>query len=167
MASLTDKLKRRNPTQPGCHQSKKDHENKDTGRPVKGKPGLAKVKTGGSIYVQMAKVIKAITSSDNGESDEMQEQQSKQQPKDKQLVVETDKDQDDQDDQDEDEEDQEDDSMPYISLETVDGYPVSIIRHLEEHTSPPYKDTALSEEVSYITCRRLWQKPSSESTKDC
>jgi hypothetical protein len=124
VASLTDKPKQRNPEHPGDHRSKKDQENKDTGRPSKGKPGLAKVKTGGSIYVQMPKVMKAITISDDSESDEEQEQESKQQPKDKQPVVETD----------EDEEDQEDDYMPYISRETVDGYLVSIIGHLEEYT---------------------------------
>jgi TATA-binding protein-associated factor Taf7 len=95
---------------------------------------LAKVKTGGSIYVQMPKVMKAITISDDSESDEEQEQESKQQPKDKQPVVETDEDDDDEDDEDEDEEDQEDDYMPYISRETVDGYLVSIIGHLEEYT---------------------------------
>ena len=139
MASLTDKPKQRNPKHPGGHRSKKDHENKDTGRPAKGKPGLGKVKTGGSIYVQMPKVMKAITISDDSESDEEQEQEPKQQPKDKQPVVETDededdKDEDDEDDEDEDEEDQEDDYMPYISRETVDGYLVSIIGHLEEYT---------------------------------
>jgi hypothetical protein len=134
VASLTDKPKQRNPKHPGDHQSKKDHENKDTGRLAKGKPGLAKVKPGGSIYVQMPKVMKAITISDDSESDEEQGQESKQQPKDKQPVVETDEDDDDEDDEDEDEEDQEDDYIPDISRETVDGYLVSIIGHLEEYT---------------------------------
>jgi len=103
---------------------KKDHENKDTGRPGKGKPGLAKVKTGGSIYVQMPQVMKEITISDDSESTEEQGQELKQQPKDKQSVVETDKD----------DKNQEDDYMPYISQETVDGYLVSIIGYLEEYT---------------------------------
>ena len=139
MASLTDKPKQRNPKHPGGHRWKKAHENQDTGRPAKGKPGLAKVNTGGSIYVQMPKVMKAITISDDSESDEEQEQESKQHPKDKQPVVETDededdKDEDDEDDKDEDEEDQGDDYMPYISRETVDGYLVSILGHLEEYT---------------------------------
>ena len=131
MASLTDKPKQWNPRHPGGHQSKKDHENKDTGRPAKGKPGLAKVKTGGSIYVQMPKVMKATTISDDSESNEKQAQELKQQPKDKQPVVETDED---KDDEDEDHEDQEDNSMPYISRETVDGYLVSIIARVEEYT---------------------------------
>ena len=122
MASLTDKPKQRNPKQPGGHRSKKAHENKDTGRPAKGKPGLAKVKTGGAIYIQMPKVMKAITISDDSESNEEQEQKSKQQPKDQQPVVETDEDEDnevedDVDDEDQDEEDQEDDYLPYISRE--------------------------------------------------
>jgi hypothetical protein len=139
VASLTDKHKQRNPKHPGGHRSKKAHENKDTGRPAKAKPGLAKVKTGGSIYVQMPKVMKAITISDDSESDEKQEQESKQQPKDKQLVVETDedednKDEDDKNDKNDDKENQEDDYMPYISRETVDGYLVRIIGHLEEYT---------------------------------
>jgi len=46
-------------------------------------------------------------------------------------VVKTDED---MDDKDENDEDQEDDYMPYISRETVDGYLVSIIGHLEEYT---------------------------------
>jgi hypothetical protein len=41
--------------------------------------GLAKVKTGASIYVQMSKVLKAITISNDTESNKGQEQQSKQQ----------------------------------------------------------------------------------------
>jgi hypothetical protein len=126
LASLTDKPKQRNPKHPGGHRSKKDHENKDTGRPAKGKPWWAKVKTGGSISVQMPKLMKAITISDDSESDEEQEQELKHQPKDKQPVVEI--------DEDEYEDDQEDDFMPYISQETVDGYLVSIIGHLEEYT---------------------------------
>jgi hypothetical protein len=131
VASLTKKPKQRNPKHPGGHRSKKDHEKKDTGRPAKGKPGLAKVKTGGSIYVQMAKVMKAITISDDSESDKEPEQESKQHPKNKQLMVKTDEDDDNRDDEDE---DQEDDYIPYISQETVDGYLVSIIGHLEEYT---------------------------------
>jgi len=151
VASLTDKPKQRNPKGSGGHPSKKDHKNQDTGRPAKGKPALAKVKTCCSIYVQMPKVIKAITISDDSESNEEQEQESKQQPKDKQPVVETDKDDDDvdeddedkddednddedEDDEDEDDEDQEDDYMPFISRETVDGDLVRIIGHLEEYT---------------------------------
>jgi hypothetical protein len=103
---------------------------------------LAKVNTGGSIYVQTPKVMKAITISDDSESDEEQEQESKEQPKNKQPVVETDEDEDDKDEdnednEDEDEEDQVDDYMPYISRETVDGYLVSIIGHLDEYTRPP------------------------------
>jgi hypothetical protein len=133
MASLTVKPKGRNPKHPGGYRSKKDHEDKDTGRPAKGNPGLAQVKTGGLIYVQMSKVMKAITISDDSESDEDQDQESKQQPKDKQPAVETDEAEDDKDDEDEDEDDQEDDYMPYISGETVDGYLVSIIGHLEEY----------------------------------
>jgi len=129
---MTDKPKLWNPKHPGGHRSKKDHENKDTGRPANDKPGLAKVKTGGSIYVQMPKVMKAFTICDDSESDEGQEQESKQQPKDKQPVVESDEDEDDDDDEDED--DQEDDYMPYINRETVVGYPVSMIGHLEEYT---------------------------------
>jgi hypothetical protein len=136
---LTDKPKQRNPKHPGGDRSNKAHENKDTGRPAKGKPGLAKFNTGGSSYVQMPKLMKSITISDDSKSDEEQEQQSKQQPKDTQPVVETDEDQDDKDEDDEDDEDldqedQEDDYMPYISRETVDGYLVSIIGHLEEYT---------------------------------
>jgi len=115
------------------HWSKKDHENNDTGMLAKGKPGLAKVKTGGSIYVQMPKVMKAITISDDSASNEdpEQEQESKQQPKDKRPVVETDKD---EEDEDEDDKYQEDDYMPYITQGTVDGYLVSIIGHLEKYT---------------------------------
>jgi len=131
VASLTDKPKQWNPKHPGGHQSKKDHENIKTGGPAKGKPGLAKVKTGGSIHVPMPKVMKAITISDDSESNEEQEQELKQQPKDKQPVEETEED---EDDEDEDHEDQEDDYIPYISRETVDGFLVSIIGHLEEYT---------------------------------
>ena len=69
-------------------------------------------------------------------------------------------------DEDEDDEDQEDDHMPFISQETVDGYLVSIIGHLEEYNGPQYRDMGLSEEVICRTCRRLWQKPSSEAKKD-
>jgi hypothetical protein len=98
VASLTHKRKQRNPKYPGGHRSKNAHKNQYTGRAAKGKPGLAKVKTGGSIYVQMPKVMKAITISDDSESHEEQEQESNQQPKDKQPVVETDKDEDDEDD---------------------------------------------------------------------
>jgi len=68
VASQTDEPKQQNPTYPRGHQSKKVHENKDTGRPGKGKPGLAMVKTGGWIYVQMPKVMKPITISDDSES---------------------------------------------------------------------------------------------------
>jgi hypothetical protein len=73
MVSLTDKPKKQNPKHPGGHRSKKAHQNNDAGRPALGKLGLANVKTGGSIYVQMAKVKKAITISDDSESDEDQE----------------------------------------------------------------------------------------------
>jgi len=69
---LTDKPKQRNPKHRGGHRSKKAHENKDTGRPPNDKPGLAKVNTGGSIYVQLPKVMNAITISDGSESDEEQ-----------------------------------------------------------------------------------------------
>jgi len=134
MASLSDERKQRNPKHPGGHRSKKDHEDKATGRPAKGKQGLAKVKTGGSIYVQLPKVMTAITTSDDSKCNEEQEQELKQQPKDEQPVVETDDDEHDDDENYEDKvnEDQEDDYMPYISWETVDGYLVSIIGHLEE-----------------------------------
>jgi hypothetical protein len=131
MASLSDKPKQRNLKHPGGHRSKKDRENTDTGRPAKGKPGLAKVNTSGSIYVLMPKVRKVITISDDSESNEEQEQESTQQPTDKQPVVVTDED---EDDKDEDDKDQEDDYIPYISRETVDGYLVSIIGHLEGYT---------------------------------
>jgi len=70
VASLTDKPKQRNRKDPGGHQSKKDHENEDTGRPAQGNMGLAKIKTGGSIYVQMPNVINAISISDDCESNE-------------------------------------------------------------------------------------------------
>jgi len=126
VVSLTDKPNQQNPKHSGSHRSKKDHKNKDTGRPAKGKPELAKAKTGASIYVQMPKVMKAITISDDNESNKEQELESQEQLKDKQPVVET--------DEDEDEKDQENDYMPYISWETVDGYLVSIIGHLEEYT---------------------------------
>jgi len=114
VASLTDKPKQRNHEHPGGHQSTKDYENKDTGRPEKGKPGLANVKTGGSIFVRMPKVMKAITISDDSESNKEQEQELKQQLMDKQPVVETGKDEDDEneDDKDKDDEDWEDDFMP-------------------------------------------------------
>jgi len=79
-----------------------DNENEHIGRPAKGKPGLAKVETSGSIYVQMPNVLKAIVISDDSKSDKEQEQESKQQPKDKQPVVETDEDEDDEDKDDED-----------------------------------------------------------------
>jgi hypothetical protein len=49
-------------------------------------------------------------------------------------VVESDENEDDEDDEDEDEEDQEDNLMPYSSRETVDGYLVGIIGHLEEYS---------------------------------
>jgi len=148
---------------------KKDHDNNGTGRPAKCKPGLAKVKTGGSSDVQMPKVMKAITISDDSESNDEQEQELKQPPKDTPQVVETDEDEDDEDEDNEDEnnEDQEQDYMPYISRETVDGYLVGIIGHLEEYTWPLYRDTGLSEEAIGITCHRLRQKPSSESMNDC
>jgi len=140
VASLTDEPKQWNPKHPGGHQSAKDHENNHTGRPAKGKPGLAEVKTGGSIYVQMPKVMKAMTISNDSESNEEQEQELKQQPMDKQPVVETGEDEDDgdeddkdKDDKDKDAEDQEDDYMPNISRETVDGYLAVIIGHLEEY----------------------------------
>jgi hypothetical protein len=49
---------------------KKDHENTDTGKSARGKLVLAKVKTGGLIYVRKANVMMAITISDDSESDE-------------------------------------------------------------------------------------------------
>jgi hypothetical protein len=78
VVSLADKPNQRNLNHPGGHWSKTAHKNKDTDRPAKGKPELAKIKTGGSIYVQTPKVMKAITISDERESDEEQEQESKQ-----------------------------------------------------------------------------------------
>jgi hypothetical protein len=42
-----------------------------------------KVKTGGSIYIQMPKVLNAITISNNSKNNKEQEQQSKKQPKNK------------------------------------------------------------------------------------
>jgi hypothetical protein len=134
VGSLTDKPRQQNPKHPGGHRSKKDYKNVDTGRPVKGRPGLVMVKTGGSIYVQMPKVVTAIPITNDSESDQQQEQELKQQPKNKQPVVKTDEDEDDQDDKNEDDEDQENDYIPHISRETVDGYLVSIIWHLEEYT---------------------------------
>ena len=143
MAPLTDKGKQQNPKHRGGHLSKKDHAIIDTGSRAMCTPRLGKVKTGGSIYIQMPKVKKAITISDDSESNEEQEQESKQQPKDKQPEVETNKDKDDEDeeadkddddDEDEQEEDGEEDYMPNISRDTVDGYVVSIIGHLEEYT---------------------------------
>jgi len=113
----------------GGHRSKKAHENQHIHKPAKGKTGLAKVKTGGSIYVQMRKVMKAIIICNDSESDKEQEQESKQQPNHNHRVVEAD-----EDDEDEDEDDQEDDYTPYISRETVDGYLVSNIEHLEEYS---------------------------------
>jgi len=83
VASLTDKPNQRNPKHPGVHRSNKYHKIKDTGRPAKGKPGLAMVKTGGSIYVKMPKVRNAITISDDSETNEELEQESKRQLKDK------------------------------------------------------------------------------------
>jgi len=124
MASLTDKPKQQNLQHPGGHQLKMDHENKDTGRPANGKLGLAMVNSGGLIYVQMPKVMKAITISNASERNEELEQELKQQPKDKQSVVVTA----------EDDEDQEDHYMPYISRGTVDGYLDSIIAHQEKYT---------------------------------
>jgi len=75
MVSLTGKPKQRNPKHPGDHLSMQDHENKDTGRPAKRQPGLAKAKTGDSIYVQMPKVMKAITTSNDSQSNQEQEQE--------------------------------------------------------------------------------------------
>lgn len=121
MVSLTDKPKQPKHMHDGSHQSKNDH--KDTGRPAKRKPGLPKIKTGGSIYVKMPKLMMAITISDVGVSNEAKEQELKQQLKEKQPVVETD----------DDDEDQKDDSVLHISQETVDGYQVSMIGHLEEY----------------------------------
>jgi len=46
-------------------------------------------------------------------------------------VVETDEE---EDDEDEDDQDEENDYVPYISRDTVDGYIVSIIGHLEKYT---------------------------------
>jgi len=108
VASLTDKPKQWNAKHPGGHWSKKDHENKDTARPAKCKPELGKVKSSGSIHVQMPKVIKAIIISVDSESNGEQEQESKQQPKQKQPVVEIGQDEDDEDgdDEDEDEDDE-------------------------------------------------------------
>jgi len=91
VASLTDKPKQRNPKDPGGHQSKNALGNNDTGRPAKLMPTLAKVITGGSIYVQMPTVRKAITISGDSQSNEEQEHELKQQPQDIQPVVETDK----------------------------------------------------------------------------
>jgi len=102
IASLSDNPKQRNPKHPGGHQSKKDHENKDTGRSGKGKPGLDKVKTGGLIYAQMPKVTMAITISDDSKSTKEQEPESEQQPDDKQPVVEPDEDKNDKDEDDKD-----------------------------------------------------------------
>jgi len=70
VVSLTDKPNQWNPNHPGGHRTKMDHKNRDIARPAKCKPGLAKVKTGGSIYVQMPKVMKAITISDDSLSNE-------------------------------------------------------------------------------------------------
>jgi len=109
VASLTDKPKQWNPKDPGSHQSKNALGNNDTGRPAKGMPTLAKVETGGSIYVQMPTVRKAITISDDSESNKEQEQELKQQPKDQQPVVETDKDKEDGDDDDDDEDNNDED----------------------------------------------------------
>jgi hypothetical protein len=128
VASLTDKPKQQNHNHTGGHRSKKDHEHKDTCRPAKGKPELANFKTGGSIYVQMPKVIKAITISNDSESNEEREEELKQQTKDKQPVVETDEEVYDKN------QDEEDDYMPYINRDTVDGFEVCFIGHLEEYT---------------------------------
>ena len=130
---------------------------------------MAKVKPGGLINVQMPKVMKVITISDDGESNEEQQQELKERPMEKHQVVEIcdREDDEDEDDKGKDNEDQEDNNTPYISRETVDGYLVSIIGHLEEYTWPPDRATGLSEEVICITCRWLRLQPSSESTKDC
>jgi len=164
VASLTDKPKQRNPNHPRGHRLERDHPNTGTGRPAKGNPWLAKVTTGGSIYVQISKVMKAIAISDDRKSNKEWEQGLKQQPMDKQLVVETDED---EDDKDMDDEDEEDEYMPYISRDMVHGYVESIIGHPEEYTWPPYRDTGLSEEAICISCLQPPQNPSSESTKDC
>jgi len=146
MASRTDQPNQRNPKHPGGHQSKKDHMHKDTGSPAMGKPGLAMVKTGGSIYVQMPDVMKAITISIDSNSIEEQERNLKQRPKHNQLLVETykyeddkgeddeDRDREKEDRQDESDNDQEDSYMPYISWETADGYLVSVIGQVGEYT---------------------------------
>jgi len=49
--------------------------NKYTGRPATGKLELAKVKTGGSIYVHMRKVMKPIPISDDSKRNEKEEQE--------------------------------------------------------------------------------------------
>lgn len=133
VGSLTDKPKQRNTNHPGGHLSIKSHQNNDNGMPAQSKLVMAKVKSGGSIYVQMLKQMKAITISDDRESNVEQEQVIKLQPNNKWPVVEPDEDEDDQDD-DEDEADQEDDFMLYISRETVDDDLVCIIGHREEYT---------------------------------
>jgi len=51
------------------------------------KPELTKVKCGGSIYVQIPEVMKAITISDDSESNEELDKESMQGPIDTQLVV--------------------------------------------------------------------------------
>jgi len=51
------------------------------------KPELTKVKSGGSIYVQIPEVMKAITISDDSESNEELDKESMQGPIDTQLVV--------------------------------------------------------------------------------
>jgi len=134
--ALTHKPKQRNPKHPGGHQLKKDHENIDTGRPAKCKPGLAKIKTSGSIYIQIPKVLKPIAISDDPKYNQAMAQELKQHTMNKMLVVETGKDDDDKDQnyQNQDDEDWEDDDILSITWEEVDKYLVSTIQHLKEYT---------------------------------
>jgi hypothetical protein len=76
---MTHIPKKRNPKHHGGHQPKKDHENIDTGRPAKCRPGLAKVKTSGSMYVEMPKVLKPIAISGDTKYNKAMEQDLKQQ----------------------------------------------------------------------------------------
>ena len=72
---MTDKPKQRNPMHRGGEQLKEGHENTHTGRPPKGKPGLAEIITSGLICVQMPHVMKAITEWDDRMSNEDHEQE--------------------------------------------------------------------------------------------
>jgi len=154
VASLTDKRIQWNHIHHSGHQPKKEFRNIATGLPAKVKPELAKVKTGGSIYVLMANPMRVIPIWNDTKSNDEDEQEFQQQLMDKQpgVVIAEAEDDKDKDDKENDSADQEGNYMPHISQETIDGYIVGIFGHLEEYTRRVHRDTSYSEVAICMRC---------------